>query len=102
MRRSCRRLELFFVASVAVDGHVNVFVLLLVLMTLFAGRSEMRTDQWEPGLRMPLGHIRNQPRLRRVASIAGETQLSPVHILMAAFAFQWRPRKPEGRMAGSA
>jgi hypothetical protein len=102
MRRSDRGLELLFVAAVTFDRDVDVFVLLLILMALFTGRRQVRTNKRKPGLRMPLGHVGNQPGLRRMAPLAGKAQFSPVNVPMTALAFQRRTRKPESRMAGKA
>jgi hypothetical protein len=102
MCRRGRGLELFIMAAVAFDRDVDVFMLLLILVALFTGRRQVRTNKRKPGLRMPLGHVGNQPGLRRVAPFAGEAKFSPVNVLMTAFAFHGRPRKPESFMAGKA
>jgi hypothetical protein len=102
MRRSERRLELFFVAAVTFHRDMDILVLLLIFVTLLAGRGEVRTDQGESGLRMSLRHIWDKPCLRRVAAFAGETEFSPVNVLMTALALHSFSRKPKCRMARTA
>ncbi len=82
MRRHERCVVLDTVAAEAVDRHIDVFVLLLVEMACLAGCSLVPPHKCEPGLRVPLGHIRHQPRPGSVAAIAQHPELTPMDVIM--------------------
>jgi hypothetical protein len=71
------------VATNAIDRDIDVFVLLLVHMACLAGDADVRSHQRESRAVVPLGHIRDEPGLRRVAAIARVAQLGAVDVCMA-------------------
>ncbi len=94
-----RRVILRAMAAVAVDGHIDKLELLLVLVAPLARNRHMGPHQGEPGVRVPLPHIRNEPGLRRMASFTLGTELIAVNILMTCDAPRWSIGEHQIRVA---
>jgi hypothetical protein len=94
-----RRLVCCSMTAVAIRPNPDILMLLLVRVTGLTVGRQMFADQGEGCPRVALGHIRNQPRLWSVASIASCTQLPPVQIVVASNALVVRPFEVERRMA---
>ena len=83
VRRRSRRIVLRPMTRHTIARHIHVFKLLLVDMALLAWRRHVRPKKREAGLGMPLTHVGNQPRFRRMASFALRSQLATVNVHVA-------------------
>jgi len=72
----------FAVTSVTVNGDIDIFLFLLVDMTGLARERLMGADEWESRASMPLRHVRDQPGLRSVATVARVAEFIAMDILM--------------------
>lgn len=68
---------------IAINRDVDVFLLLLVDMTGLAWERLVRADKREPGARMALCHIGDEPRLRRVAPLTSIAEFVAMDVMMA-------------------
>lgn len=89
-------------AAVTFRAHPDILVLLLIRMASLAVGRQMLANEGEGRARMALGHIRNNPGLRRMAADAIRAQLPAVQIVVAAAALLVGPFECEGRMTRTA
>jgi hypothetical protein len=87
------------VTTNAIDRDIYIFMLLLVRMARLAGEGSVRSHQGKSRAVVPLGHIGDEPGLRRVAAIAGVAQLGAVNVRMAIRAHCLCRIKHQRRMA---
>ncbi len=93
MRRSFRGIIVGTVTSVALCGHADILVLLLIGMAGLTGSGHVHAKERETCAVVSLGHVRDQPGGRRMTPVAGSPKLTAVNVLMTIGALGRGPSK---------